>query len=91
MNQLRESHTWWLRLEIARQLPDFAAVLSSQAVLSLLSPLFLTLLTDSVCSVREMTYDSFFSLFHAALTRPTRSSTHLSTQIRSAACFFSTN
>lgn len=56
MSQLLESRTWWLRLEISRQLPDFAALLSNQVVLAVLAPLFLTLLTDPVCSVREMTY-----------------------------------
>ena len=62
MTQLLESRTWWLRLELSRQLPDFAALLSSQAVLATLAPLFLSLLADPVSSVREMTYRCALSL-----------------------------
>ena len=55
VNHLRETHTWRLRLEISRQLPDFAAELNSQVVLKVLAPLFMDLLNDPVCVVREMT------------------------------------
>ena len=91
MTQLLESRTWWLRLELSRQLPDFAALLSSQAVLATLAPLFLSLLADPVSSVREMTYRCALSFIHSALTLPTRSSAPRSTPIRSAACSSSTS